>query len=248
MTNGYACVMDIVFPGDTNHHGTLFGGLGLALMDKAAFIAAARHARLDFVTASCERTVFVAPARLGDIVEVTGRVVRVGRRSLGVDTELVAEVPASGERRLCGRGRFNMVAIGEGELTLPPLGEEGEAARSLGMTDLIFPDRTSHYGSLYGGHALAAMAKAAFISASRASRKRVVMASCRRADLESHIASGELLDVVPEVIETGSTSLTIAVDLWAEKPFSTERRFCGCGEYVMVAVDDDHRPTPLGAV
>ena len=78
---GNTRLIDIVFPGDTNHHGTLFGGVGLAHMDKVAFIAAARHARVDFVTASCERIDFVAPARLGDIVELTGRVVRAGRRS-----------------------------------------------------------------------------------------------------------------------------------------------------------------------
>ena len=45
-------LVDIVFPGDTNHHGTLFGGVGLSQMDKVAFITAARHAPVDFVTAS----------------------------------------------------------------------------------------------------------------------------------------------------------------------------------------------------
>ena len=30
------CLIDLVFPGDTNHHGTLFGGAGFALMDRIA--------------------------------------------------------------------------------------------------------------------------------------------------------------------------------------------------------------------
>ncbi|MGO4386789.1 acyl-CoA thioesterase [Microvirga sp. 2YAF29] len=68
------CLIDIVFPGDTNHHGTLFGGIGLAHMDKVAFIAASRHAHVDFVTASCERIDFEAPAHMGEIVELTGRI------------------------------------------------------------------------------------------------------------------------------------------------------------------------------
>lgn len=38
-------LIDMVFPGDTNHHGTLFGGVALAHMDKVAFIAASRHGR-----------------------------------------------------------------------------------------------------------------------------------------------------------------------------------------------------------
>jgi acyl-CoA hydrolase len=111
---GMTRLVDIVFPGDTNHHGTLFGGVGLAHMDKVAYIAAARHARVDFVTASCERINFDAPAQLGDIVELTGIVARVGRRSLSVELEFIAEAPLSGERRRCGHAVFNLVTGGGG--------------------------------------------------------------------------------------------------------------------------------------
>lgn len=48
-------LIDMVFPGDTNHHGTLFGGVALAHMDKVAFLAASRHGRAPFVTAASER-------------------------------------------------------------------------------------------------------------------------------------------------------------------------------------------------
>ena len=72
-------LIDLVFPGDTNHHGTLFGGAGLALMDRIAFIAATRHGRVPFVTASVDRVDFQAPARVGELVELTARAMRVGR-------------------------------------------------------------------------------------------------------------------------------------------------------------------------
>ncbi|WP_026187658.1 hotdog domain-containing protein [Ensifer sp. BR816] len=55
-------LINIVFAGDTNHHGTLFGGAGLALMDRVTFIAASRFGRVPFVTASCERVDFRKPA------------------------------------------------------------------------------------------------------------------------------------------------------------------------------------------
>ena len=51
-------LIDLVFPSDANHHGTLFGGAGFALMDRIAFIAATRHGRVPFVTASCDRIDF----------------------------------------------------------------------------------------------------------------------------------------------------------------------------------------------
>lgn len=36
-------MIEIVFPDQTNHYGTLFGGHALRLMNKAAFVAASRH-------------------------------------------------------------------------------------------------------------------------------------------------------------------------------------------------------------
>lgn len=227
-------VMDVVFPGETNHHGTLFGGVGLALMDKAAFIAAVRHGQRDFVTASCDKIDFIAPAQLGDIVEAEGRVNRVGRRSLGVETTLIAENPLTGHRTVCAKGIYNMVAIGEGCTPLPPLIESGSDNAGSLFTDLVFPDRTSHYGSLYGGHALAAMAKAAFIVASRQSRKKVVLASCRKVDFQRQVGAGELMDITAAISTKGRSSLVVEVELWASPPMSSARTLCGRGEYVMV--------------
>ena len=113
-----ARLMEIVFPHHTNHLGTLFGGQGLALMDKAAFIAASRLARRTVVTARSERVNFLSPIRQGDLVEVVARVTRIGRSSMQVDVELIAESIHSGERRLCTTGRFHMIALdGEGRPT-----------------------------------------------------------------------------------------------------------------------------------
>lgn len=240
-------IVDIVFPGDTNHHGTLFGGVGLSLMDRAAYVAAARHARVDFVTASCEHTDFATPARLGDIVEATGAVVRVGRRSLTVAVDLTAEAPLSGLRNRCGGGLFHMVAVGEavrdGGWSLPPI-VASPATDDAAMDDLVFPDRLSHYGSLHGGHALAAMARAAFVAASRHCRHLIVLRSCRRVDFDDQIAEGEIVQMIPRIAATGRSSIVVAVDLWAESVRGESRRRSGGGEFVMVAVDETHRPIP----
>ena len=37
--------VELVFPEQANHYGTLFGGAALSLMGKAAFVAATRRAR-----------------------------------------------------------------------------------------------------------------------------------------------------------------------------------------------------------
>jgi acyl-CoA hydrolase len=95
-------------------------------MDMAASIAAHRYARNTVVTASIERTDFLTPVYEGELVEVTGKVIRTGRTSLVVQVELVAENLLNGERRLCTRGVFNMVALDKtGKPTpVPPLASE----------------------------------------------------------------------------------------------------------------------------
>ena len=104
-------VTKAVFPPSTNHHNTLFGGTALAWMDKAAFIAASRYARRTVVTARSEQVDFKLPNKQGQLVETIARVVEVGRTSMQVEVELIAEDLLSGERELCTRGRFVMIAL-----------------------------------------------------------------------------------------------------------------------------------------
>lgn len=108
-----ARLIEVVFPQQTNHYGTLFGGQALALMDKAAFVVASRYARRTVVTASSEKTDFHVPVRQGQLVELVARVVATGKTSMSVEVELYAEDLLTGERRLGTRGRFIMVALDE---------------------------------------------------------------------------------------------------------------------------------------
>lgn len=240
-------IIDIVFPSQTNHHGTLFGGVALSLLDKVAFIAAVRHGRRQFVTASCDRVDFAAPARVGEIVEAEGQVIRIGRSSLSVETTLHAENLLTGERRLCTRGVFHMVAPKDGleHPALPPLGPAAVDDGVLRMAEQVFPTDTTDHGVLLGGEALSRMGKAAFVAASRRARKPTVMAASRQIDFTAPIKAGDLTELTAKVTATGHTSLTVEVELWGEKVLSGERHRSAVGEFVMVAVDADGRPTPV---
>jgi uncharacterized protein (TIGR00369 family) len=106
-----ARLLNVVFPDHTNHMGTLFGGQALAWMDMASFIVAARYSRTTVVTARSEQVDFRLPIYKGELVEAIGTVVKVGRSSMHVDVELVTENLLTGERKLCTRGRFVMIAL-----------------------------------------------------------------------------------------------------------------------------------------
>ena len=101
----------MVFPPQTNHYGTLFGGEALRLMDEAAFIAASRWARRTLVTVAVERIDFTVPIRSGELADAVARVVAIGRTSMVVSVDLMVEGLASGERRRASSGRFSLVAV-----------------------------------------------------------------------------------------------------------------------------------------
>jgi acyl-CoA hydrolase len=106
-------LMEIVYPEDTNSQGTLFGGHAMSLMDRLAFIVASRFTRMPVVTASSEKIEFRSPVKQGEMVELVGSVVDVGRTSLRIRIEMHREDLLTGDRSLCTTGEFVMVAVGD---------------------------------------------------------------------------------------------------------------------------------------
>lgn len=125
-------MLELVFPKDTNYLGTAFGGFVLSLMDKAASVAAARHAGGSgaVVTARMDGVDFHTPIRVGDAVALDARVVRVGRSSMTVRVDVYRENMASGEQQLATTGLFVFVALDEDgrPRPVPPLPEGEDTA------------------------------------------------------------------------------------------------------------------------
>ncbi|MCP2014700.1 acyl-CoA hydrolase [Deinococcus sp. HSC-46F16] len=116
-------ITHVVFPGTTNHHGTLFGGEALAYMDSAAFIAATRHCRRKVVTRHLGAMEFRRPIPQGTLVELIARVVATGRTSMTVRVDLLIEQMDSPARELGCTGTFVLVALGDDgqPIGVPPL-------------------------------------------------------------------------------------------------------------------------------
>jgi len=110
-TIGETRFVEMVFPEQANHYGTLYGGNALALLGKSAFVTASRYARCAVVMAGSERIVFEKPVRVGQLLEITGRVVRVGRCSMTVEVAGIAESLPDGARTPVLSGQFDMVAV-----------------------------------------------------------------------------------------------------------------------------------------
>lgn len=86
-TQSYVVSTHVVMPGDTNFHGTLFGGKLASWFDVCAAISAQRHCEESVVTASIDRIDFIGPVKLGDVVEIEAWPTYVGHKSIEVTTE-----------------------------------------------------------------------------------------------------------------------------------------------------------------
>ena len=122
---------EIIMPNRTNHHGSLFGGHALGLMDHAGWVAATRYARRTMVTVASDRVEFKVPVYAGQLVELVAKVTRVGRTSVTVAVDMFAEEVASGSRRLATSGSFVFVAIDEQGQPVP-IASDGETPPRVG--------------------------------------------------------------------------------------------------------------------
>lgn|SRR5699024_7320521 len=100
-----------VFPNTTNHYDTLFGGTALQLMDEVAFITATRFSRKRVVTVSTDPIDFNLPIPAGSIIELSGKVAKVGNTSLKVQVEIYIEEMYQEGRTKAIVGAFTFVAL-----------------------------------------------------------------------------------------------------------------------------------------
>lgn len=86
----------VMMPRDTNHYGTIFGGVILSAIDQAGFVEAQRHAHHKWVTVALDRVEFKQPVFVGDIVNCYAETTRAGTTSVTVRVEVEAERATDG--------------------------------------------------------------------------------------------------------------------------------------------------------
>jgi acyl-CoA thioesterase YciA len=106
-------------PGDINANGHIFGGWVLSQMDIAAGIVASRRSRGPVATVAIEAMKFIAPIHLRDLISVYAEVERVGRTSMGVRIEVVAQRDLGKTEFKVTEGLFTFVALDENHQPRP---------------------------------------------------------------------------------------------------------------------------------
>jgi acyl-CoA thioesterase YciA len=100
-------------PSDINANGHIFGGWVLSQMDIAAGIVASRRSKGPVATVAIEAMEFIAPIHLRDVISVYANVERVGRTSMAVRIEVVAQRDLGATEVKVTEGVFTFVALDE---------------------------------------------------------------------------------------------------------------------------------------
>jgi uncharacterized protein (TIGR00369 family) len=113
---------------DANLSGNVHGGVIMYLIDTAAGVAAAKHARRNAVTASIDRLDFHYPVYVGDLITLRASINMVGKSSMEIGVRVESENIVTGEFRHTASAYLTYVALNkEGRpAELPPLIPETE--------------------------------------------------------------------------------------------------------------------------
>ena len=92
LPDGAELVMRVMpMPADTNPNGDIFGGWIMAQVDMAGAVLPARIARGRLATVAVNQFLFKQPVSVGDLLSFYARVERIGRTSVTVHVEVLAE-------------------------------------------------------------------------------------------------------------------------------------------------------------
>lgn len=118
-----AVVSELMMPHQVNNIGHVFGGELLSMVDRAAAVASVRHAGRPSVTVSIDRVEFKEPIFAGELVTCSARVNFVGRTSMEVGVQVIAENLLTRVKRHTNTCFLTFVAIDDDHrpCPVPPL-------------------------------------------------------------------------------------------------------------------------------
>jgi uncharacterized protein (TIGR00369 family) len=111
--NSQTTLTELMIPSYSNFGGKIHGGIILSLMDKVAYVCAAKHSDGYCITASIDVVNFLAPVEVGELVSLMASVNYVGKTSMIIGIRVISENLKTHEVKHTNTSYFTMVAIGD---------------------------------------------------------------------------------------------------------------------------------------
>lgn len=100
-------------------------------------------------------------------------------------------------------------------------------------------------GNIFGGWVLSQMDLAGADAASRIAGGPVATVAIDSMTFHEPIELGDVISIYTDIEKTGRTSVTVKMDVFAERGPARTLHQVTEGRYIFVAIDKDGRPTPL---
>ncbi|MBL8744725.1 MAG: acyl-CoA thioesterase [Phycisphaerae bacterium] len=125
--------------------------------------------------------------------------------------------------------------------SLPP-------STSPAIRTVMMPRDTNPQGSIFGGVLLSLIDQAAWIEALRQANRRYVTVAINTVEFKQPVLVGDILSLWATTRKIGRTSITVHVDVRANRPETHQDDIpVTAADVVMVALDHAGRPMVIGA-
>ncbi len=116
------------------------------------------------------------------------------------------------------------------------------------MTEVVLPNDTNNFGTLFGGKVMQLIDIAGTIAARRHTNRLVVTAAVDSLSFLSPIKMGDLVILKAAVNRTFKSSLEVGVKVFSENTKTGTRKHTSSAYLTYVALDDEGKSTPIPSV
>lgn len=117
----------------------------------------------------------------------------------------------------------------------------------LTLRTLAMPGDANAAGDIFGGWVMAQMDLACGIAAAERAKGRVVTAAVKEMEFVMPVKVGDTLCVYSSIQRVGRTSMTLKIEVWAQRYLSDTMEKVTDAQFVMVALDEHGKPKPVPA-
>ncbi len=107
------------------------------------------------------------------------------------------------------------------------------------------PGDANAAGDIFGGWVMAQMDQACGVAAAERAQGRVVTAAVKEMEFAMPVKIGDTLCIYTMVERVGRTSMTLKVEVWAQRYLKDLMEKVTDAQFVMVALDENGNPTPV---
>ena len=117
--------------------------------------------------------------------------------------------------------------------------------RTLALRVMTLPRDTNHYGTIFGGTILSYIDQAGFVEARRHGVHKWVTVAIDRVEFKQPVYLGDVVNFYSTTTRTGTSSVTVKIDVEAERWETGQATEVTTATMTMVAVDDAGKPIPF---